>query len=791
MRPAGRSETRLPWPLRLLWAVAVAWSAVVATAGHGRAGEKIALEADHVSYDQAGRSVQAEGNVRLEWKGSTLEAERLRVEQSSRRIVSEGPLRLTTPELRLSASSCDLDIDDETGRLTDVDMSVEDLGVTFGGREVRKFPGARYTLSEGYYTTCRVEEGRAADWSLGGREVDVDVGGYGVLRHGTFRVKNVPVLYLPYVAFPAHDDRQSGILLPQFGASNKRGFVMQQPYFWAIDKHQDLTLTGAVETSARVGVNADYRYRPRRDVTGEIEAAYYNERIRGDEEGDIESPLFEDVNIPENRWLVGARHRQQLRQNVELYGDALLVSDDLYLREIDPMYAEYMAGSLRRSLRYTVNRGGMLARRGFSSIGVRSIAYQDFVGEEKQTLHRPGEAWATLDGDVAGLGFVVDGAFTRFERRRGADGLRLDARATVSRDLTPRSPVMSNVWLRGRVSGYQLDQTSVRAERDDDGDPNDPDDDIDAGDEVDELDDYAARAVAETGLDLRTAFAREFGLPHNALSAALVGASPEEPPDVVRPTMLHMFEPFTGLRFTTSGDEDQVPLYDEYDRIDDRTTFTYGLAQRFLFRSDPDGQREERARLSVAQTYNLEQKVIEDHFSDIDLSMGIKPIGGVSVSGLTSYNPGASEVTGAVGELSVGEMSIPYLMPEGASVDVVYRFVRGGEAEADTDLDDLETLEGRALFQLTPRLALGLNGRYDFPGSQFVESGGGFRVTSACDCWAIDLGVINRVNPDETQVRLAVHLKGLGGLGSSALEYQTPGLAGVEHGRTIYGRYGW
>jgi hypothetical protein len=145
-----------------------------------------------------------------------------------------------------------------------------------------------------------------------------------------------------------------------------------------------------------------------------------------------------------------------------------------------------------------------------------------------------------------------------------------------------------------------------------------------------------------------------------------------------------MLELFTGLRFTTSGDENQVPLYDEHDRIDDRTTFTYGVAQRFLFRSDPDAQREERARLSIAQTYNLEQKVIEDHFSDIDLSMGIKPIGGVSVSGLTSYNPGASDLTGAIGELSVGELSIPYLMPEGASVDVVYRFVRGGEAETDT-----------------------------------------------------------------------------------------------------------
>ena len=59
------------------------------------------------------------------------------------------------------------------------------------------------------------------------------------------------------------------------------------------------------------------------------------------------------------------------------------------------------------------------------------------------------------------------------------------------------------------------------------------------------------------------------------------------------------------------------------------------------------------------------------------------------------------------------------------------------------------------------------------------------------DTVQIDLGLTNRVNPDETQLRLAIELRGLGGLGSSALDYQTPGLAGLEHGETVYGRYGW
>lgn len=774
-------RSRLPRSVRIDRAVlpiAVAIAIVARWYAPGYA-EPLDLEADRVTYDNVSRRVVAEGSVRLRWKGSTLETETLAVDQETRRIVAQGGLELVTPELRIEAASCDLDVDDETGWLHDVELYVGDLNLTFGGEEVRKGRGGSYAVSRGYYTTCDTEAGHGPDWSLTGRDVDVEIGGYGTVRHGTFRVRDVPVLYLPYMAFPAHRERQSGLLLPEVGASSKRGLVLRQPAFWAIDKHQDLTLTGVVETSDRIGVGASYRYRPNAVTSGEIEAAYYNEAIRSNEDSDIESPLFDDAGIPENRWLVGGTHRQRLRPNIDLYGDALLVSDRLYLREIEPTHVDYVEESLRRSLRYTVNRAGVLARSGNSSLGGRSLAYQDFVSDEDQTLHRPGEAWVAMDGDIGGVGFVLGGEITRFLRRHGADGTRIDAAATFSRDLTPRGPLLSNAWVTGRVDGYELSNRSV----------------LDAdGEEVERLDDSAVRGVGETGLDLRTVFKREFGLPRTRLAEAIAGVERRSEPEagLGRISMLHLVEPFAGTRLTWSGDEDDVPLYDERDRYDDRTTFTYGVAQRFFFREESQAQREERARLSVGQTYNVENKVIDDHLSDIDISMAVKPIGGISVSSLTSYNPGASQLTGAVAEFSVGDVSIPYLVPEGASLDVVYRFVRREDDPTDTDPDDdLETLEARALFDLTPRLAFGMNGRYDFPGREWVESGGGFRVTSACNCWAIDLGIVNRVNPNETEFRLAVELAGLGGLGSSALEYQTPGLAGVAHGRTIYGRYGW
>ena len=417
----------------------------------------------------------------------------------------------------------------------------------------------------------------------------------------------------------------------------------------------------------------------------------------------------------------------------------------------------------------------------FSSFGIEAAGFQDFVDAQRRTVQRPGSLWSSSDGEFLGLGFRVDGELTQFLRRSGADGTRMDMTGTLTRALTPGTPVSSTAWARGRVSGYRMDE---RTQRDQDGNA------------VRELDRYEAYGVLEGGLDVRSSFFREYDLRETTLARFLsrktTSASDDEPsPSKAPDTLLHTLEPFSAVRYTHAGDDDDLPLYDENDRVDTRLTLTYGVSQRYLFGASDDVEREERARFSVAQTYNVNDDVIDDHFSDLDLSLAIRPTRGVSVSGLTSYNIGASELTGAVAELSTAGIVVPGLSARGSSFDIVYRFVRGGESEIDADLDDLETLEGRVFVAVTDQLSFGLNGRFDFPSDKFVESGGGLRLESACRCWSIDLGVSNRVNPDETQLRLAFELKGLGGLGSSALDYQTPGLAGLEHGETVYGRYGW
>jgi len=802
----------MPPDARQRFAVAAALCLLAAPGAHAQDG--VAIEAHNLSYSRDGSVLDATGGVRAAWDGSTLVADSVHYESDADVLKAVGGVVLDTPDVLLDASSCTLSVEQETAELRDVDIEVKDGHTLFGGATVRKLPGLRFELEDAYFTTCDKQEGREPDWSITGRRANIEVDGYAKITGASFRIRGVPVLHSPVLVLPAILNRHSGFLLPKIGTSSKRGFIYSQPYFWAIDKHQDLTTTAGVETSARLGLGLDYRYRPSRTTAGEAQLYYYNEAIRTESKSDVNSPLFDDDNIPENRVIVDAHHRQRPMPDLKFYSDVLFVSDDVVLRETDDIKADSWGREELRTILYTDSRVGLMAAQkspkyGFVSSGVSAAYYQNLTTPNRYTLQDPGRVWVRADGDAPyGLGWNLDSQLGSFYRTDGVDGQRVDVNTTVERGLIRGGgPVRATTWARGRLTGYRNEDRALL-----DVSPPPPDDpstaNVDESDQVGEfiksLDRWAARGVGEAGMDLWTGFMRTYALgggtsAKNDVAPAAPRATPASAgePGIwgegdVRErfsALHHTIEPFSALRFTRSSDQSDLPLYDGVDRIHDRTTFTYGTASRFLFTEAGSGRRSELARLSVAQTYDLEDRVVDDHFSDIDTALSLRPTRAVSFSGLASYNVGTSSLRGAAATLALERFRLPFLHTDRSELAAAYRFVRRGAVE--TAEEGLQTLQGRTLLALTDNLAVGANGRYDFVSRELVESGGGFRIQSSCRCWTIDIGVLKQSNPDETLFRLQVDLGGIGGLGASALGRGSTGLSSSASAVAPAGRYGW
>ena len=87
----------------------------------------------------------------------------------------------------------------------------------------------------------------------------VEIDGYAQLFHSTFDVKNTGIFYSPFMVLPAKTTRQSGLLPPDYGISDKRGFYYTQPYFWAIDESHDMTFYGGWMTKIGPSLSVEYR----------------------------------------------------------------------------------------------------------------------------------------------------------------------------------------------------------------------------------------------------------------------------------------------------------------------------------------------------------------------------------------------------------------------------------------------------------------------------------------------------------------------------------------------------
>jgi LPS-assembly protein len=752
----------------------------------------ITVEADALEVEKDGVRVRATGSVEVQWDTTKLSAGEIFVDQRERRIEARGGVRYESDEIRATAASAKLDVDAETGVLDDVEMHLVGESGRFGGERLEKAEGRHVLLDDGYFTTCETDLGHPPDWELRGKHLDVRFDDYARMKAARLEIRGVPVFYLPYLIFPTKQTRQSGVLPFFLGTSTNRGFMFSLPGYWAIDKHQDLTATAVVETSARLGVDSLYRYNPSRDRWGEFHGSYYNEEIRGEAK-----PNAPAVGVPDNRGSVEWIHREHGRRWTG-YTDVQWISDERFLREVTALEGDAPERELRRSRRYTASRAGVIGASGFTSGGIDVTAYQDLVGTldedgdpdtkdpvRRDTLYRPMNGWLQTDANLGPLALAVDSSVAAFVRDKGASGERLDVASTLALPLLVEGPLRSRAWVKGRGSVYAMTNRTVL---------NAVDDPTVAGDvdaKLDRLDAFPVRGVFEGGIDTRTKFAREYAFSDSVQWTGLY----------------HSLEPFAALRYTNRSTGDEIPLFDRLDAIDGRDVATYGVDSRFLLRHRPgsskrsNGSPFEFGRLSLSQSYNLSYEVVDDQFSDIDISAFIQPVEGFAVRTLTSWNVGAGEVRGANASLSweTGPFG-PLLRGPNSQIAAAYRYVSSDSAE-----DVLQSTEVLARLAFTKNISIGLKGLYDIVSNNFVEKAIGVTFTSSCDCWSVGVGVVDRVNPaatgnfasggggspNETQVRLAFELTGLGGFGSSVTQRSSPALSSVEYDDIGFWRAGW
>lgn len=189
-------------------------------------------------------------------------------------------------------------------------------------KQLNKISESQYQIDEVMFTTCDPVN---PTWQINAKNIDIDTDtGRGEARGATLKVKNTPILYLPYFNFPIDDRRTSGFLIPRFGFSTDGGVNLQTPYYFNLAPNYDATLTPSVFSNRNPMLTGEFRYLTRDYGAGNITGSYLpSDRQYNDED---RSSLF-------------YQHRWQSKDIPTLSAEAVYqyVSDSAYFNDFDTM----------------------------------------------------------------------------------------------------------------------------------------------------------------------------------------------------------------------------------------------------------------------------------------------------------------------------------------------------------------------------------------------------------------------------------------------------------------------
>ena len=103
---------------------------------------------------------------------------------------------------------------------------------------------------------------------------------YALLKNAVFRVKNVPLMFLPIFYYPIQEDnRATGFLMPIYGNSAARGQSLTNQFFWAINRSHDATIEHDWFSKTGQQVGGEYRYVLAPGSQGNVRTSFLDEHL--------------------------------------------------------------------------------------------------------------------------------------------------------------------------------------------------------------------------------------------------------------------------------------------------------------------------------------------------------------------------------------------------------------------------------------------------------------------------------------------------------------------------------
>ena len=732
------------------------------------------INADAVDYDAESTTYHARGNVIIEKQATHLVADTVSFNHKAMTAMAAGNVVMTVGDDILTGDRLELNLDQETGVVHEGTVFLKENHFYIHGERIEKTGKDTYRAEKGSITSC---DGDRPDWVITGRKLAVTIDGYGTATHAVLRARDVPVLYTPYILFPAKTRRQTGFLIPEAGVSSRWGLSWDQPLFWAISDNTDATLYTHYMQKRGTKIGLEYRYAATHDSYGVIMADGLQDRQIDD--GTPEATLqwgyagdaYDRPNT--NRYWLRAKMDQELPWDAKAHLDLDLVSDQDYLTEFrDGLSGFYGTRNyFRKVFGRDLDTYDENTRTNRLNVN-RTWSHYSLNGDLRWNDNVTNRRWEDTDDTLqqlpviefdgikqrafgTGLYWKLDSEYTYFYREDGPQGHRTD--------LYPRAylPLQWKNYLSVEPSAGWRQTTWVMDRREDET-----------------LDRSSYRQIVDARLDISTEFSKIMG-------------SPIKTVDRIR----HSVKPQVVYEYIPDQDQSDLPDFDTgIDRINAANTVTYSLTNTFTARTTkttrstipadkdtvaaaekrpPDRNQKELAAAegsgrpgriqddqATPETFDYKRfcRFYLEQTYDIGGARNDDPEPFSDIYGELDFNFGRYLNINANARFDTYEGHFASYNVAGAVAD------RRGDRlriEHSYDKDDNESISGTLSVKLTERLTA--RGEYErnLLAEKDLLKGAGFLYTA--QCWSVDFFYARE--GEDNKFLFSINLMGIGGFG--------------------------
>jgi len=274
-------------------------------------------------YEQQTQVATLAGDVVMRQGSMQIEADEASLHQAENRGELTGDVKLRDNGALIVGDHAEVQLDTGAAQIDNAEYVMHTSRVRGSALYAKRAENAIIRLKDGTYTTC---EPNSNAWEIKGNNITLNPAtGFGTATNATLRVKDIPVLYTPYIYFPIDSRRQSGFLPPSFSSGSKTGFMLVTPYYFNLAPNYDATLYPRFMAKRGTMMEGEFRYLTP-NSEGQFGGAYLN---------DSDNERSQQTDFQKDRWMINWQHKGGLGTRLVEQVDFTDISDPYYFQDLE------------------------------------------------------------------------------------------------------------------------------------------------------------------------------------------------------------------------------------------------------------------------------------------------------------------------------------------------------------------------------------------------------------------------------------------------------------------------